>query len=80
MLFLNMLLAVKGAISVFEVPYIITGGRFGTSSFVIEAYDISFSSRPNVGMGSAMSSVLLVIVIIVSVLQKLLFKEEKDDA
>lgn len=79
-LFLNMLLAVKGAISVFEVPYIITGGRFGTSSFVIEAYDISFSSRPNVGMGSAMSSVLLVIVIIVSVLQKLLFKEEKDDA
>lgn len=78
-LFLNMLLAVKGAISVFEVPYIITGGRFGTSSFVIEAYNISFSSRPNVGMGSAMSSVLLVIVIIVSILQKLFFKEEKDD-
>ena len=32
---LNLILAVKGAISVFEIPYIMTGGNNGSSTFVI---------------------------------------------
>jgi multiple sugar transport system permease protein len=77
-IFINMILAVKGAISVFDVPYIITGGSFGTSSFVIEAYRVSFGQNPNLGLGSAMSTIILIIVLIATAVQQAFFKEGKD--
>lgn len=72
---LQLILAVKGAISVFEIPYIITGGKFGTSTFVIKTIETGFVYK-KVGLASAMAVVLLIITIIVTLLQKLLFKEE----
>ncbi|GHU60656.1 ABC transporter permease [Spirochaetia bacterium] len=77
--FLNMILAVKGAISVFDVPYIITGGSFGTSSFVIEAYRVSFGQNPNLGLGSAMSTIILIVVLAVTGVQQLFFGENKKE-
>ena len=73
---LQLILAIKGAISVFEIPYIITGGRFDTSTFVISTLDVAFG-RDMVGLGSAMAVVLLILIIIVTAIQKLCFKEEK---
>lgn len=73
---LQMILAIKGAISVYEIPYIITGGRFGSSTFVIQTTETAFKFQ-KVGLASAMAVVLTIIIIIVTVIQKLCFKEEK---
>ena len=73
---LQMILAVKGAISVYEIPFIITGGRFGSSTFVIQTTETAFKFQ-KVGLASAMAVVLFFIIVIVTVIQKLLFKEDK---
>jgi ABC-type sugar transport system permease subunit len=75
---LNMILAVKGAISVFEVPFLITGGDWGTSTFVIEALSITFGANPRYGLGSAFAVVLLAIIIVVTLIQKYLFREDPE--
>ena len=73
---LNLILAIKGAISVFEVPFLITGGDWGTSTFVIKALNITFGANPQYGLGSAFAVVLLVMILVISGLQKLLIREE----
>ncbi|MBP0964255.1 MAG: extracellular solute-binding protein [Oscillospiraceae bacterium] len=73
---LQMILAVKGAISVYEIPFIITGGRFGSSTFVIQTTETAFKFQ-KVGLASAMAVVLFFIIVIVTIIQKLVFKEEK---
>jgi len=73
---LNMILAVKGAISVFEVPFLVTGGDWGTSTFVIEALNITFGANPQYGLGSAFAVVLFVVIIFVTALQKLFVRED----
>ena len=70
---LQMILAVKGAISVYEIPFIITGGRFGSSTFVIQTTETAFK----VGLASAMAVVLFLIIVVVTIIQKLVFKEDK---
>lgn len=74
---LQLILAVKGAISVFEVPYIITGGKSGTSTFVIKTIDTAFIYK-KMGLASAMAVVLLIIIIIVTLIQQAFFKENDD--
>lgn len=73
---LQLILAIKGAVSVFEIPYIITGGKFGTSTFVIKTIDTAFSYQ-HVGLASAMAVVLLAIILLVTIVQKIFFKEDK---
>lgn len=72
---LNLILAISGALSAFEIPFIMTGGSNGSKTFVIQTVDIAFKYS-KIGLGSAMAVVLLFIVIIVTLLQKVLFKEE----
>lgn len=74
---LNLILAIKGAISVFEVPFLITRGDWGTSTFVIEALRITFGGNPRYGLGSAFAIVLFVLIILITLMQKALFKEER---
>lgn len=71
---LQLLLSIRGAISVYEMPFVITGGQFGTSTFVIKTMDVAFAFD-KFGMGSAMAMTLLVITIILSLIQKAAFKE-----
>ncbi|MDE7294035.1 MAG: sugar ABC transporter permease [Oscillospiraceae bacterium] len=73
---LQMILAVKGAISVYEIPYIVTGGRFGSSTFVIQTTETAFKFQ-KVGLASAMAVVLFLIIVVVTVVQKIAFKEER---
>ncbi|MEK5253413.1 sugar ABC transporter permease [Paenibacillus sp. FSL F4-0125] len=73
---LNLILAVSGAIGVFEIPYVMTGGSNGSSTFVIQTVDVAFKYS-KVGLASAMAVVLLGIVIVVTILQRVLIKEEK---
>ena len=71
---LQLILAVKGAISVFEIPYIITGGNYGSSTFVIKTIETAFKKK-QVGLACAMAVVLLVIIIVVTLIQKYFFRE-----
>ncbi|WP_373279345.1 carbohydrate ABC transporter permease [Alkalihalobacterium bogoriense] len=73
---LNLILAVSGAISVFEIPYIMTGGANGSATFVIQTVDTAFKFN-KVGLASAMGIVLLIIVIFITLLQRFLFKEKE---
>ncbi len=75
---LSFILAIAGALSVFEIPYIMTGGANGTSTFVIQTLQTAFNYR-QVGLGSAMAVVLLAIVLIVTAVQRKLFPDEKVD-
>lgn len=76
---INMILSVSGAISVFEMPYIMTGGGNGSKTFVIQTLDLAFKNRiPKLGMASAMGIVLLVIILAITILQKRIFREKED--
>lgn len=73
---LQLILAIKGAVSVFEIPYIITGGRSGTSTFVIKTIETAFEYQ-KIGLASAMAIVLLAMILIITAVQKAFFKERK---
>lgn len=73
---INMILAVKGAVSVFEIPYIMTGGGNGSSTFVIRTMDTAFKFN-KIGLASAMATVLTIIVLVISGIQNRCFKEDK---
>lgn len=72
---LNLILGISGAISAFDIPYIMTGGSNGSNTFVIQTVDVAFKYS-KLGLASAMAVVLLIIVVIVTVLQNMLSKKE----
>jgi multiple sugar transport system permease protein len=71
---LNLILAISGAIGVFEIPYIMTGGANGSNTFVIQTVNTAFQFQ-QVGLGSAMAVIMLLIVAIVTLIEKKFFKE-----
>ena len=75
---LNLILAVKGAISVFEIPYIMTDGQNGSSTFVMKTLDTAFVSR-KYGLASALGVVLLIFIMIVTYIQKRFFEGKETD-
>lgn len=72
---LQIILAVKNSLSVFEIPYIMTDGANGSMTFVIKTIKTAFSYN-KIGLASAMSIVLFMIIIIITIVQKLLIREE----
>jgi multiple sugar transport system permease protein len=73
---LNLILAVKGAISVFEIPKIMTDGANGSSTFVLKTLDTAFTIH-KVGLASAMGVVLLIFIMIVTFIQKRFFEGDE---
>ena len=71
---LNLILAISGAISAFEIPYIMTGGLNGSETFVIQTIDTAFKYG-KIGLASAMAVVLMLIVVIVTIIQRKFFGE-----
>lgn len=53
-----------------------TGGSNGSGTFVIQTVDVAFKYS-KLGLASAMAVVLLGIVVLVTILQRILIKEEK---
>lgn len=66
---LNMILSITGSLSVFEPPYVITGGNFGTGTYFVIMNELAHESQ-KVGLASAMAVVLLIIIMIVTFIQK----------
>lgn len=66
---LNMILSITGSLSVFEPPYVITGGKFGTGTYFVIMNKLAHESQ-KVGLASAMAIVLLILIMIATFIQK----------
>ncbi len=66
---LSLILAIAGSLSAFELPYIITRGANGSSTFVVTTVQQAFVFQ-RVGFASAMAVVLTVVVLLVTALQR----------
>ena len=75
---LSVILAVSGSIGVFEIPYIMLNGSNGTTTFVIQTLKTSFVLN-QVGLASALAVTLLGIVLVVTFVQRKIFKDEGVD-
>lgn len=70
---LNVILSITGSLSAFEPPFVITKGANGTATYFIIMNDVAHVSY-KVGLASAMAVFLLLLIFIVTILQKVLFK------
>ena len=71
---LNLIMSITGSLSAFEPPYVImSGGGNGTATYFVKMHEVAHTSQ-KLGLASAMAIVLLIIIFIVTILQKLFFK------
>ena len=73
---LSFILAIAGSLSVFEIPYIMTGGANGSKTFVIQTVDLAFKFN-KVGLASACAVILLVIILLITWLQRRILPDER---
>ncbi|GAA3053081.1 sugar ABC transporter permease [Kitasatospora albolonga] len=73
---LSAILAVSGSLAVFEIPYIMTGGANGSQTFVIQSISMAFKFD-KFGLASASAVVLLVLILLVTWIQRRLVPEER---
>ncbi|MGW7596124.1 sugar ABC transporter permease, partial [Streptomyces rubiginosohelvolus] len=72
------ILAISGSLAVFEIPWIMTGGATGTSTFVIQTVKLAFQFNKT-GLASAAAVVLLLIILLITWIQRRLVPDEKVD-
>ncbi|GAA3198238.1 carbohydrate ABC transporter permease [Dactylosporangium siamense] len=75
---LSFILAISGSLSVFEIPFIMTGGANDSETFVIQTVNMAFKYY-KLGLASAMAVVLLLIILLVTWLQRRVAPDEKVD-
>ncbi|WP_369263139.1 carbohydrate ABC transporter permease [Streptomyces sp. R35] len=75
---LTVILSISGSLSVFEIPYIMTGGATGTETFVIQTIKLAFQFNKT-GLASAAAVVLLLIILAVTWVQRRLVPDDKVD-
>ncbi|TLS42969.1 sugar ABC transporter permease [Streptomyces montanus] len=75
---LSVILSISGSLSVFEIPYIMTGGATGTETFVIQTVKLAFQFNKT-GLASAAAVVLLLIILAVTWVQRRLVPDDKVD-
>lgn len=73
---LQLFLSITGALSAFETPYIMTGGGNGSMTFIIQTVNYAFQNH-RVGLASALAMILLAICIIVTCIQRLVFRQKE---
>ena len=74
---LSFILAIAGALSAFEMPYVMTGGANGSETFVIQTVNTAFKFS-KVGLASAMAVVLLVITLVITMVQRRVFPDDEE--
>ncbi|AKO93079.1 carbohydrate ABC transporter permease [Priestia filamentosa] len=80
MTFVAVILTLTGAFTVFNEPYILTGGGPGTSSEVLSTYLYKTAfSQDMMGYASAIATVILIITLLLSLFQMKAFKTGKGD-
>ncbi|MFG1808002.1 carbohydrate ABC transporter permease [Streptomyces sp. NPDC049040] len=75
---LSVILAISGSLSAFEIPFIMTNGAAGTQTFVIQTVKLAFEFN-KMGLASAAAVALLVIILLVTWLQRVVVPDERND-
>jgi multiple sugar transport system permease protein len=75
---LSFILAISGSLSVFEIPYIMTGGANGSETFVIQTVNMAFKYY-KLGLASAMAVVLLLVILLATWVQRRIAPDEAVD-
>ncbi len=75
---LSFILAISGSLSVFEIPWIMTTGANGSETFVTQTVKMAFSFK-KYGLASTMAVALLVIILLVTWVQRRVLPDEKVD-
>jgi len=75
---LSFILAISGALSVFEIPFVMQGYAVRSKTFAIQAVEKAFVNH-KVGLAATMSIVLLALVLLVTWLQRRFFPDERID-
>jgi multiple sugar transport system permease protein len=73
---LSFILAIAGSLSAFEIPYIMLGGANGSATFVIQTIQEAFLHQ-KFGLASAMAVVLLVLILVVTWIQRRVVPDEQ---
>jgi len=73
---LSFILALSGSLSVFEIPYIMTGGANGSKTFVIQTLDLAFKFD-KVGLACACAVVLLLFILLMTWVQRRLVPDDR---
>ena len=63
----NVLFAVIGSLTTYNLIYILTDGQFGTNTLGILAFNSTFGGSPDLGLGAAVTIVLLVVAVFLAV-------------
>lgn len=75
---INFILLVVGAISVFEIPMIMTNGSNGTATFLLETMKTAFDKKM-IGLASSMAVVITIVIVIMSLIQKKMYRNDDDE-
>ena len=73
---LSFILAIAGSLSAFEIPYVMLGGANGSATFVIQTIQTAFLHQ-KFGLASAMAVVLLVLILVVTWIQRRIVPDEQ---
>lgn len=75
---INFLLFIIGAISVFEIPMIMTNGSNGTSTFLLQTLKTAFEQK-KIGLAAAMAVIISMVIIIATIIQKKVYSNDEDE-
>lgn len=75
---INFILLIIGAISVFEIPMIMTNGSNGTTTFLLQTMKTAFDKKM-IGLASAMTVIVTVIIICMTIIQKKIYRNDNDE-
>jgi multiple sugar transport system permease protein len=70
---LNLILSITGSISAFEPPFVITNGTFDTATYFVMMNRLAHELQ-KVGLASAMAVILMLIIVVVTLFQKFIFR------
>jgi ABC-type sugar transport system permease subunit len=70
----NVLFAVIGSVTTYNLIYILTDGQFGTNTLGMLAFNSAFGSTEDLGLGAAVTTLLLVVAICIAVPLALLLR------
>ena len=71
---INFTMLIIGAMSVFEVPMIMTNGSNGTATFLVQTMNTAFENKM-VGLASSMAVIVTIIIVVMTLIQKKVYKK-----
>ncbi|WP_195263787.1 sugar ABC transporter permease [Clostridium sp. 1001275B_160808_H3] len=75
---INFILLIIGAISVFEIPMIMTNGSNGTSTFLLQTMKTAFEQK-KIGLAASMAVIITIIIVIATLIQKKVYSNDEDE-